>query len=347
MIARRTECGHQVNETPQARHSTAALQAGDHKPLVAALRRTLAGLYYYATYSGRAWYQRRLAAAGRAPIAVLAFHRIADDRANRWTTNTRDFVGVVRWLQRRFELISLTELQRRVRSGHSSRPGVCITFDDGYADNCDVALPLLAKEQIPCTYFVTTESVLEGKPFVHDTEMGNHHMIPNTIEQLRRWCRAGIEIGAHTRTHADLGETADRQRLMDEIVTSRNELESALGHKVRHFAFPFGGPDNLTCEAFEMAEAAGFESACSAYGGWNYPGDNPFHIRRRCVDGPPNRAKNWAVIDPIRERSLPSFVYAGQRKPVPKLGAAGAAAGNSPVPSNLGAPTKSHASAEK
>ena len=45
---------------------------------------------------------------------------------------------------------------------------VAITFDDGYAENCRQAIPLLVRNQIPCTYFVTLENVLEGKPFAHD-----------------------------------------------------------------------------------------------------------------------------------------------------------------------------------
>jgi peptidoglycan/xylan/chitin deacetylase (PgdA/CDA1 family) len=168
-------------------------------------------------------------------------------------------------------------------------------------------LPLLVEEGIPCTYFVTADAVLRQKPFQHDVEMGNGHLATNTVEQLREFSRAGIDVGAHTRTHADIGRITDPARLFDEIVLARRDLEDALGQRLRYFAFPFGSPENLSDEAFEMARAAGCDGACSAYGGWNYPGDDPFHIRRRCVDGPSNRAKNWAIIDPIRERWLPNF----------------------------------------
>lgn len=271
-------------------------------------RRTLAELYYYTTYPGRRWYHRRLAAAGRAPVAVLTFHRIADDGANLWTMRTADFVKVIRWLKPRFRMVSLAHLQETVRGWSNERPSAAITFDDGYADNCRVALPLLIEERIPCTYFVTSAGVLEGAPFAHDTQMGNHHLAPNTLEQLRELARGGIDIGAHTRTHADIGRIADPRRLVDEVATSRDELEAALGQPIRYFAFPFGCPENLSAEAFRVARAAGFDGACSAYGGWNFPGDDPFHIRRRCVDGPPNRAKNWALVDPIRALGLPAFV---------------------------------------
>jgi peptidoglycan/xylan/chitin deacetylase (PgdA/CDA1 family) len=271
-------------------------------------RHALGEAYYRASYPARLWYERRLANAGQAPIAVLTFHRIADDHANLWTTRTDDFIKVLRWLKSRFELISLAELQRRVREGFNVHASVCITFDDGYADNCRAALPLLIEERVPCTYFVTNSAVLDGKPFAHDTQMGNEGLMPNTIEQLWQLSRAGIEIGAHTRSHANLGRITDPQQMFDELVAARSDLEAAIGREIRYFAFPFGRVENLSTAAFEAAWDAGYRGVCSAYGGWNYPGDNAFHIRRRGVDGPPNRAKNWALIDPVRSLRLPQFL---------------------------------------
>ena len=284
-----------------------AKQGRSNVTLPAQWRGALGEVYYHATYPGRLWYERRLAAAGRAPIAVLTFHRIADDGANPWTMRTQDFVKAIRSLKSRFDLISLAELQRRLREGVNDYASACITFDDGYAANCRVALPLLVEERIPCTYFVTSSAVLEGRPFAHDVEMGSAGLALNTVEELRKFSRAGIEIGAHTRTHANLGKITDLEQIYDELVTARNELEAAVGQRIRYFAFPFGRVENMTGEAFEAAWAAGYEGVCSAYGGWNFPGDNPFHIRRRGVDGLPNRAKNWAMIDPIRSRRLPNF----------------------------------------
>jgi peptidoglycan/xylan/chitin deacetylase (PgdA/CDA1 family) len=281
-------------------------------------RHALGEAYYRATCPARMWYERRLAATGRAPLAVLTFHRVADDAANPWTTRTRDFVAAIGWLKPRFDLISLAELQHRVRRGFNARAAVCITFDDGYADNCRVALPLLIEERIPCTYFVAAAAVLEGRPFEHDTEMGNDLAV-NSIEQLWELSRAGIEIGAHTRSHANLGRIDDPYQLHDELVAARDDLASAIGRRIRYFAFPFGRVENLSNEAFEMAWAAGYEGVCSAYGGWNCPGDNPFHIRRRGVDGPPNRAKNWARIDPLRSRRLPCFLAPERTSAAPPL----------------------------
>ncbi len=59
----------------------------------------------------------RLHAAGRAPAVCLFYHRVADDRLNPWTISQAAFERQIHWLQRRFEMVSLSEAQRRLRSG--------------------------------------------------------------------------------------------------------------------------------------------------------------------------------------------------------------------------------------
>src|SRR5690349_17691075 len=117
-------------------------------------RKLLLAAYYHGTVPYRAWRGRRTCAAGRAPVMVLFYHRVADDAASPWTLSNRAFAAQIRWLKSRFDMVSLAEAQRRIASRENQRPSVSITFDDGYAANCHVALPMLIAERIPCTYFV-------------------------------------------------------------------------------------------------------------------------------------------------------------------------------------------------
>jgi hypothetical protein len=57
-----------------------------------------------------------------------------------------------------------------------------------------------------------------------------------------------------------------------------------------------------------LSRAVGYEAACSAYGGYNLPGNDPFHLKRRCLDGSLLRIKNWVTIDPFRNRHVREFV---------------------------------------
>jgi len=273
-------------------------------------------LYYAGSYPVRAINRRAAELDGRLPIVVIYYHRVADDNASPWTVSNRTFTEQINWLRRHFELISLRETQRLVEIGENHRPRVCITFDDGYAENCEHAIPLLVKHRIPCMYFVTTRNVLDATPFPHDVARGKPCR-PNTMEELRAMASAGIDIGGHTYTHADLGRLTDPLKLRYELAAARHDLEDALGRSIDYFAFPFGQHENLSRAAFRMAWEVGYAGVCSAYGGVNFPGAEPFHIQRVPVDPWTIRLKNYATLDP-RKISVPRFEYhASERDTVP------------------------------
>jgi len=261
----------------------------------------LLSAYYRASWPARRFAAWQRARRGRAPVMVLFYHRVADSEPNDWTLQRADFARQIRWLERRFDLISLAAAERRIASGHNARPAVSLTFDDGYGENCDFALPLLVEKGIPCTYFVSTDNVLTGRPFPHDQKRGRPLPV-NSIEQLRFWADKGIEIGAHTRTHADLGAVNDPVVLHDETVLAARDLSDALGRPLRYFAFPYGQPRNINGAAAAMLRGAGIRGVCSAYGGYNFPGDDPFHIRRIHADPELVRLKNWLTLDPRKLR---------------------------------------------
>jgi peptidoglycan/xylan/chitin deacetylase (PgdA/CDA1 family) len=272
-------------------------------------KQLLLSLYYDATCPLRAWNRRRWAARGCLPAIVLYWHRIADDRATPWTTSSVLFARQLQWLQERFPLVSLEEAQRRMRQGDNRQSCVSITFDDGYADNCRQAIPLLIEKRIPCTYFVTAQNILKGEPFADDLRLG-HNLAPNSPEQLQAMAAAGIEIGAHAFHHVNLGAIRDPLVLHQEVVAAKEELQKTLGRPIRYFAFPYGLHANLNPAAFALAEEAGYAGVCSAYGGFNFPGDDPFHLQRISADGPLIPMKNWVTLDPRKLRT-PRFEYQG------------------------------------
>lgn len=253
-------------------------------------------------YVAATWPWRRVASAlaarwGRHPLAVVYYHRIADHDVSPWTMTRGDFARQIHWLRENFELISLAEVQRRIQVEENRTPAVCITFDDGYADNCVWAIPFLLEQQIPFTYFVSTDFVRTGKPFPHDQICGLPSP-PNTIGELRAMATAGIDLGAHTRSHTDLGAIADDETLRREIAGSKEDLEQWTGHPVRSFAFPFGHRRHMSPAAFRVAYEAGLTQVCSAYGGYNWPGDDSFHLLRIHGDNHFPRFRNWLTMDP-------------------------------------------------
>lgn len=245
----------------------------------------------------------RLQEAKRLPIAILFYHRIADEHPNGWTMNCRDFARQLDWLQENYDIVSLAEAQRRIQSKSCDRPSVAITFDDGYADNVEFALPELVKRAIPATYFVATDFVRTGNPFPHDVEAGVP-LAPNTIEQLRHFAEEGIQIGAHTRTHPDLGTIFDREQLAEEIGGSIADLQEWLGRPIDYFAFPFGLPANTSQLAVETLIELGVKGYCTAYGALNWPSSHGLHLRRVHADPGLECLKNWLTLD---KRKLRDF----------------------------------------
>ncbi len=81
-------------------------------------------------------------------------------------------------------------------------------------------------------------------------------------------------------------------------MSAGEDLQAALGRPVRYFAFPFGCFRHLNAEAFALARQAGYEAVCSAYGGFNFPGDDAFHVQRIPLGDDMIHLKNWATVDP-------------------------------------------------
>lgn len=271
-------------------------------------KRMLLGAYLGASTPYRLYRNRQRSAAGEAPMMILFYHRVADTNPNDWTISRRQFAKHVAYLQANFDLVSLQEIQRRLRAKHNPRPAVHLTFDDGYAENCDFALPLLIAQKIPVTYFVTLQNAVHHVPFPHDVESGIP-LPPNSIDQLRSLVRDGVEIGCHTRTHPVLANILDPARLRDEVVVAGQELSELVGQKIRYFAVPYGMNRHIHCDVFALAKRAGYEAVVSAYGGYNFAGDDDFHLQR--IHGDPSMVelKNWLTVDPRKIRNTVRYPY--------------------------------------
>jgi peptidoglycan/xylan/chitin deacetylase (PgdA/CDA1 family) len=260
----------------------------------------------------------RMSVQGAAPISVPFYHRVADSHPNDWTISTDQFRIHVEHCRDNFDLIDLAEVQRRIRASDSPRPSVSFTFDDGYAENSEFALPLLIEHRVPCTYFVATAHVRQQSPFPHDVQAGVHLAV-NSVRQLREASAAGIEIGLHTRNHVDFAAVTDAATVRREIIEAKDELEQMIGCAVRYFAFPYGLPQQLTGAAIEAVGEAGLLGFCSAFGGYNLVGRDAFHIRRFHGDPQFARLRNWLSFDRSKVWKEPQVRYALPAAAAPQL----------------------------
>jgi peptidoglycan/xylan/chitin deacetylase (PgdA/CDA1 family) len=90
-------------------------------------------------------------------IVVLGYHRVGDgEDPFGLAVSARRFADQIAVLSRRARPLSLSEASRALAQGTLPRRAVVLTFDDGYSDTCEVVLPVLEREAVPATVFVST-----------------------------------------------------------------------------------------------------------------------------------------------------------------------------------------------
>lgn len=146
------------------------------------------------------------------------------------------FAEHVRWLASgAVAVVSVPELLS-LDADHSA---VAITFDDGFTNFATAAWPLLRDQSLPATLFVPTRHV--GKTNQWATTPGGSMPVLPLLDwdALARLAEAGVTLGAHTRTHADL-RWLDGAAMADEIAGSFEDIARETGHRPDGFAYPYG-----------------------------------------------------------------------------------------------------------
>lgn len=104
---------------------------------------------------------------GYGPLSILIFHRVLPmvDPLFPDEWDAQRFDAALSWLVRGFNVLPLDQAITALREGRLPSNAVAITFDDGYADNYTVALPILKKHGLNATFFVATGFLNGGRMF--------------------------------------------------------------------------------------------------------------------------------------------------------------------------------------
>ncbi len=94
----------------------------------------------------------------RSRLTILIFHRVLDrqDFLQPGEPTADEFDSQIRWLTSWFKVLPLSEAVEALRAGDLPERRLAITFDDGYPDNHDVAVPILRRHGAVATFFVAT-----------------------------------------------------------------------------------------------------------------------------------------------------------------------------------------------
>ncbi|HUD37720.1 MAG TPA: polysaccharide deacetylase family protein [Streptosporangiaceae bacterium] len=241
-----------------------------------------------------------------AAVPVLMYHEISAEPlcVPRLAVTPDRFAEQLAFLRAGgYQTITGAQLAAAVKSAVAGLPArpVVLTFDDGFADFHDVALPLLREYGFTASLYVTSSWVAGERRRCH----GGTPPGMLSWEQLRSIAAAGIEIGGHSLSHPQLDQLP-ADSLRQELSSNKHELEDKLGVAVAGLAYPFGYSSRLVRAT---AAATGYEYGCVVGNRLAKAGCDPFALPRLTI-GSSTRLPGFART--VAATSLPA-VFARYR----------------------------------
>ena len=161
--------------------------------------------------------------------------------------------------------ISLRELTLALQMGYAlpDKP-VVLTFDDGYVDAYEHAMPLLLRYGFRGAFFVITSMADAAHPAYL------------SWEQIVEMHAAGMDMQAHCYSHVDL-RGRDVDYLVWQVLGSKEAIEERTGTPVRFFCYPSGKYDAL---AIEVLDSGGYWAAVTVDNGWEHSSGHLYELER-------------------------------------------------------------------
>ncbi|HEX3712317.1 MAG TPA: polysaccharide deacetylase family protein [Trebonia sp.] len=207
-------------------------------------------------------------------VPVLMYHEIADATItkSKLAVDPGVFADQMAYLSDAgFTSITAGELATSLAHGGAGLPErpVVVTFDDGYGDFYDHAVPLLKQHGLVATVFQTTGWV----------------GLTDKVKRMMNWrelaevAEAGMEVGAHTYRHPQLDQLSEKAA-REELYGPKSTLEDKLGIAVPGIAYPFGYSNSMVRR---LAEEAGYAYGYSVGNALTKTGADAFALPRLTV----------------------------------------------------------------
>jgi len=195
-----------------------------------------------------------------ATVRVLAYHSLTPRSGDPLGVSPGRFRQQLTWMQDNgWHCLALPDWLAMVEDGVAPSHRSCVlTFDDGYADNLELAAPILTALGWTATVFAITDSLGDGRLREHGRLLpaptSHRSRRSLTWDEAERWCRLGFTIGSHSRTHRMLTRIDPEERDA-ELRDSAALLRSRLGIGELVICYPYGDVDGRVVGA---ARAAGY-----------------------------------------------------------------------------------------
>lgn len=274
------------------------------------MRNILGGIFAAGLMLTGFYHRSKKKALSEHKIMPLFFHTISSEF----------FSKCILWLKNNGYTFISTQQVINYLKGKGTIPNraVWLTFDDGWKENIDNVIPIIAEYNIPVTFFISTDPVENGGVFwwSYVTKYGKKYLkSDNTIKKMRRISESRREelihqledrfssrmnreamtiedvkqiarlpqvaIGCHTAHHVMMTQCKD-QELDNEIKISKEKLENWIGKPVNCFSYPEGDYNSHVKEAVQKY---GFDLAATTDNRFISDNDDLFSIPRFWVRG--------------------------------------------------------------
>jgi peptidoglycan/xylan/chitin deacetylase (PgdA/CDA1 family) len=176
-----------------------------------------------------------------------------------------------------------------------SRPGIILTFDDGYRSNYDVAVPLLERYGFKGWFFLPERFLADDRAGADTAFLAANGEPEARISwsECREIASRGHVLGCHTRSHVRLSEHLPAEQLVDEITQARIDMERRIRRSVENFCWVGGEEWSYSRHAYEEILRAGYRRAFMTNLFPVLPRSSPLWIQRTNIEA------NW-TLDQVR-----------------------------------------------
>ena len=228
----------------------------------------------------------KILGASGARVPILMYHSISENLFGKShpyfqiNTTPEVFSNQMRWLRNNgYRTVDLPELIEKFERGEKLPKAFVITFDDGYRDFIDGAMPALKQCGFTATIYLATDRIQDTPTRLNGTDY-------LTWSDVRELHAQGIQFGSHTVTHPDMRSLGPEQ-IEFELGYSKELIEQKLGSPVTSFAYPFAFPEedtNFTRFLLDVLENQGFQSGVTTILGRSSRKHSPYFLPRLPVN---------------------------------------------------------------
>lgn len=188
-------------------------------------------------------------------LVVLQYHHVADDTPAVTSIKPDEFIEHLNYLaDNQFNVVDLPSALQKIKAGKTlADKSVAITFDDGYLNLLDVALPELEKRGWPATIFVNPGLLKKHT---------SHYL---SWQQLKTWQNKKMTIANHGWQHDywvrqpdDMKDSQWQAQIKSSILSTEKAITKQLGSSPKLVAFPYGEYDTWLTDWLSDNNLIGF-----------------------------------------------------------------------------------------